>query len=192
MTAVCEDYYHLDLAWLQRRKMLTPGRKSVITWSSCGRRTGAIKIAAAAHAILLVYRTREYGEEWQDVKQLVVFKTTATAFGGRRRWFACPGCAKACRVLYGSGRFLCRRCWRLPYRSQRESPWSRTTSRMQKMRARLGGSANLMEPFPPRPRYMHHRTYQRLWARYISLSRKNTADLAAFAFRLTRRAGIRT
>ena len=130
MTAVCEDYYHLDLAWLQRRRILTPGRKSVVTWSSCGSRTGAIKIAAAEHAILLVYRTREYGEEWQDVKQLVVFKTTATAFGGRRRWFACPGCAKACRVLYGSARFLCRRCWRRPYRSQRESPWSRTTSRI--------------------------------------------------------------
>jgi hypothetical protein len=61
-------------------------------------------MAAAAHAILLVYRTRDYSEEWQDA-----FTSTDTAFGGRRRWFACPGCAKACRVLYGSGRFLCRR-----------------------------------------------------------------------------------
>ena len=79
-------------------------------------------------------------------------------------------------------------------------PTARSASRLgavrraglQKMRARLGGSANLMEPFPPRPRYMHHRTYQRLWARYLSLSRQNTADLAGFLFRLKRRAGIPT
>jgi len=38
MTAVCEDYYHLDLAWLQRRRILTPGRKSVVTWSSWAHR----------------------------------------------------------------------------------------------------------------------------------------------------------
>src|SRR5262245_28420781 len=89
--------------------MLAPGRESVLAWWRCGRRPAWITMAAAAHAILLVYRTRDYGEEWQDAKPIVPFTSTATAFGGRRRWFACPGCAKACRVLYGSGRFLCRR-----------------------------------------------------------------------------------
>ena len=103
MTAVCDDYYHLDLAWLRRRRMLEPGRKSVITWSSCGMRTGSIRIAAVEHAILLVYRTRDYGEEWQDAKQIVPFTSTATAFGGRRRWFACPDARRPDRVLYGSG-----------------------------------------------------------------------------------------
>jgi hypothetical protein len=46
---------------------------------------------------------------------------------------------------------------------------------MHKLRARLDGSASLLEPFPLRPRYMRHRTYQTLQARYMSLSRQNTA-----------------
>jgi hypothetical protein len=189
MTGVCEDYYQLDLAWLRRRKMLTPGRVSVVTWSVGGNQTGAIRIAAQERAILLIYRTRSWGEEWRDAREVVPFITTPTAFGSHRRWFACPRCAKACRVLYGSGRFLCRCCWGLGYRSQRESPWSRTLSRMHKLRARLGGSFNLLEPFPLRPRYMHHRTYQRLRARYMSLSGQSTAHLEGFLFRMKRRVG---
>ena len=94
--------------------------------------------------------------------------------------------------MVGNGRFLCRRCWRLGYRSQLETPLGRTTSRMQKIRTRLGGSANLLEPFPLRPRYMHHRRYQKLRACYLALSEQNTADLVGFLFRLKRRSGIPT
>ncbi len=35
-----------------------------------------------------------------------------------------------------------------------------------KIRGRLGGSANMGEPFPSRPRYMHRRTYQLLRSQY--------------------------
>jgi hypothetical protein len=144
-------------------------------------------------ALLLVYRsTRSRGEAWQHQKQAVPFTTTATAFGGRRRWFAYPQCRRPCRVLFGNDRFLCRRCWGIGYRSQRESGWSRTIGRMHKLRVRLGGSASLLEPFPLRPRYTRHRTYQTLQARYMSLSRQNTADLQGFVSRLKRRIDITT
>jgi hypothetical protein len=192
MTAVCENYLCLDLAWLRRRKMLTPGRRSSVVWSVGGNRVGEIMIVPLEDALLLVYRSRSRGEAWQHQEQVVPFTTTATAFGGRRRWFACPQCARLCRVLFGNGRFLCRRCWGIGYRSQRESPSSRTISRMHKLRARLGGSASLSEPFPLRPRYMRHRTYQTLRARYMSLSRQNTVDLQGFVSRLKRRIGDTT
>ena len=35
--------------------------------------------------------------------------------------------------------------------------------RAQKIRTRLEGSANMMEPFPKRPKGMHHDTYMRLF-----------------------------
>jgi hypothetical protein len=129
MTAVCENYLGLDLAWLRRRKMLTPGRISSVVWS-----VGDIMIVPLEDALPLVYRTRSWGEAWQHQEQVVLFTTTATAFGGRRRWFACPQCARPCRVLFGNGRFLCRRCWDIGYSSHRESRWSRTINRMHKLR----------------------------------------------------------
>jgi hypothetical protein len=48
---------------------------------------------------------------------------------------------------------------------------------------------SLSEPFPLRPRYIHHRKYQTLRARYMSLSRQNTVDLRGFVSRLKRRIG---
>jgi hypothetical protein len=49
----------------------------------------------------------------------------------------------------------------------------------QKIRERLGGSASLMEPFPERPKGMHHTTYWRLFTEYREAERASLAELAA-------------
>ena len=48
----------------------------------------------------------------------------------------------------------------------------------RKIRMRLGGDADLLKPFPPRPRQMHRRTFHRLRARA-------EAALAVSVFRST-------
>jgi hypothetical protein len=48
-------------------------------------------------------------------------------------------------------------------------------SRVQKIRMRLGGSANLLEPFPERPRGMRRSTYYRLLARAMAAQERSIA-----------------
>ena len=75
------------------------------------------------------------------------------------------------------------------YQSQYESGWSRAISRAQKLRSRLHGSADLLEPFPARPKHMRHRTYRRLRALDAWLMGVSTASLAGFVQRLRARIG---
>ncbi len=87
--------------------------------------------------------------------------------GGKRPWFLCPSCGRRCGVLYSLGsRIICRKCGGLTYESQNEPRHFRALRKAQKILGRLGGSANMAEPFPSRPRYMHRRTYQRLRRQY--------------------------
>ena len=87
---------------------------------------------------------------------------TYPRLGGVRWWFLCPrlDCGRRVALLYVAGReFVCRRCLGLTYESQRENRRWRALRRSQKVRMRLGGSANVLTPFPPRPRGMHVSTY---------------------------------
>ena len=97
---------------------------------------------------------------------------TACYLGGHRPWLVCSVycngryCGRRAAVLYGAGElFACRRCYELTYASQRETPLHRGIGQAQKIRMRLGGSANLYEPFPEKPKRMHRRTYLRLRGR---------------------------
>ena len=63
-------------------------------------------------------------------------------------------------------RIICRKCGGLTYESQNEPRHFRALRKAQKIQVMLGGSADVTEPFPSRPRYMHRRTYQRLWRQY--------------------------
>jgi hypothetical protein len=139
MAARCEDFHAIDLASLRRLKA---GHVSSINWSRAGHLTGQISIEVDSQCACLTYRHRQIGGAWQEAREVVSFTETGTCFGGRRRWFECPGCGRPCRMLYGGGRFLCRLCLRLRYASQYESAWGRARIRAQKLRMRLGGSPN--------------------------------------------------
>jgi hypothetical protein len=182
-TERCESYHAIDLARLKRWKLLQPGRSSSLKWSH-----GSVGIMAGDNCVHLVYRHRLAGEPWQQAREVVRFTYTQTRFGGRRRWFECPRCGKACRVLFGSP-FRCRACHGLRYSSQYQSACNRAIGRLQALRMRLGGSGDHIGPFPPRPKHMQTKTYRRLRALDAELWRRTTLGMASDLERLRRRIG---
>ena len=162
--------HSLDVNRLKRKGALTPGKGSSVSWSHGDRRTGSIMILAEERRLVLYYRSRSYGEEWQSVTEPVRLCWTPCHYGGRRPWFVCPGCQRRVGKLYVPGKyFLCRHCYDLAYGSQRDGWSDRRLRKAQNIRMRLGGTANLTEPFPWKPKRMHWRTYDRL---------RNTANSA--------------
>ncbi len=91
-------------------------------------------------------------------------------YGGRRAWLLCPAwdgpapCERRVADLYLTAQgLMCRHCAGLGYRSDHAQPWLSPLSRARKILRSLGGSGDLAEEFPPRPRGMHDVTYRRLY-----------------------------
>ena len=116
----------------------------------------------------------------------------ACNFGGERTWFICPGagCGRRVAVLYGAGRyFLCRHCYELLYESQRENAMYRAIHKAQSIRKRLGGSANMMKPFPEKPKGMHWSTYGRLWWEHHEAEMEQLAGMREWLDRFDKKVG---
>jgi hypothetical protein len=157
----------LDIRSLYRDGLLKPGTRFRSSWSRAGRETGSIGGFVYQNQVILSYRyRRRLGGEWEDLEESVPLEWTPCNFGGERPWFVCPGvvngvrCSRRVAILYGPGKyFLCWYCYDLRYESQREDKKDQALRRAQKIRQRLGGSANMLEQFPERPKGMHHDTY---------------------------------
>src|SRR5215207_707057 len=162
----------LDVRRLHREGLLKPGRLFSWSWLRAGQQVASIGALVEGHdgpeRVVLLFRRRSGpSAEWEDVEEPVEFAWTPCNFGGERPWFICPGagCGQRVAVLYGPGRyFLCQHCYDLSYQSQRDTKMYWALHRAQDIRRRLGGSANMMEPFPEKPKGIHWKTYERhMW-----------------------------
>lgn len=161
----CEHFRSIDLAWMRQQNMLGPGYAGSIQWSRGDDVTASISYRTESTGLRLIYRVQHSDCEQHDVEELIPFTWTATNFGGQRRWFRCPSCLRRSRVIYGGAYFRCRRCHDLNYESQYEAMTFRAASQRHKLRRRLGQSGSLSDPFPPKPKGMHWKTYERLQTR---------------------------
>jgi hypothetical protein len=160
-----ETYRSIDVRWLKREGMLSLGANRRITWSRGGEITGSINVRSEPDRVILDYRQRDHGGEWQAENYPVNLTTTPCHIGGERTWFLCParGCGQRVAVIYGGGIFACRKCYRLAYPSQREDPADRAVRRADRLRARLGWPGGVLEGAGwGKPKGMHWRTYERL------------------------------
>lgn len=157
-------YLQLDVRWLHRNGYLIPGRIGSVQWSRRGEPFASINVRAVQDRVILSYSHRADGEERTNEQYPVRIEQTRCNYGGTRVWFVCParGCSRRVAVLYGGRIFACRHCHKLAYDSQRESSYLRALHKAQAIRMRLGGSASMYDPFPPKPKGMHYQTYERL------------------------------
>jgi hypothetical protein len=186
------DYRQLDIRRWQRQGRLVAG-SFYLFWA------GGASIKVEVHdlaerfpalppsrelLLVLEYTYRHAGGAPVDVRQPVFLEWTPCHYGGERPWFRCSadGCGRRVALLYGAGKyFACRRCCRLVYQSQREDEYQRHLTRANAIRRRLGGGSDALGGFPPKPKGMHWRTYDRLLRECAAAER--AAD-AAFWVRL--------
>lgn len=154
--------FRLDVNSLNKSGALIPGSYCNSTWTRGAEQVGDINISATGDGVTLLYRSRIGNGEWTDHRERVPVSWEPCRFGGKRPFFHCPNCTQRVLQLFGIGRYLCRHCHKLTYRSQREPAYGRYIMRAQKIRETLGGSANLSEAFPMKPKGMHWDTYSRL------------------------------
>ncbi len=161
-----ESLLRLDVRRLHRYGQLQPGRRDSSSWLRNGKPSGSISHRAVgygsrAKALVLEYRLTTNGQI-EEVEQRVWLAWTPCNYGGARPWLLCPRCGRRVAILYAGHRFYCRRCHDLAYSSTRESVIDRGIYKAQAIRKRLGGSGDLTQPFPPKPKGMHWHTYYRL------------------------------
>jgi hypothetical protein len=162
----------LDVRWLARQGYLPASgefRAGLVSWSRRGEvfaNIGWRSDGREPDVLVLEFRARKPGEAWRDVEQRVALDRTACAYGGTRPWFLCPRCGARCAVLWSlAGYFCCRGCNGLAYSSTRESAAERCLRRADTLQKRLGNPRpSSAWDWPPKPKGMHRRTYDRLIA----------------------------
>lgn len=160
------NYRSLDVRRLQRERMLTPGHAFKWQWTRDGKAVASVQMQVEVNCLILEYRTRINGGDWQPMEYPVYLERTACNYGGQRAWFLCPatGCGRRVAKLFigGSGIFACRHCYHLAYACQRENDDSRATRRADKIRERLGWEPGILNGHGWKPKGMHWTTFWRL------------------------------
>jgi hypothetical protein len=160
-----DDYRSIDVRSWQRDGYLVPGQYLNWQWSINGEKVAAISVKVETGQLRLIYSFRRNGDDWESLNYPVRLQTTSCNYGGVRYWFTCPvaGCGRRVALLYLGGKiFACRHCYRLAYKSQRESMDDRAHKRANKIRDKLNWPRGILNPTGDKPKGMHWTTYCRL------------------------------
>jgi len=65
----------------------------------------------------------------------------------------------------------------------------RALHRAQKIRERLGGSTNMIDTFPEKPKGMHCRTYERLWREHHEAEMEQLIGMSVWLDKLEKKIG---
>ena len=158
-----DDHISVDIRRWKREGLLIPGNWFSWQWSVNGEVTASIHIQVEQNRVVLHYRQRVHGGDWQDVKEPINLTYTDCHYGSKRVWFSCPACGRRAAKLYSQvPYFVCRQCCDLPYQSQGETRADRILRKARKKRRKLDADMNLTMPVLDKPKGMHWKTFERL------------------------------
>lgn len=158
----------LDVNKMHREGCLSEGWRGNWQWSRNGEVLSKIGMRTEQKRIVLDYRVRLAGEDWEPVTLPVKITYVDCNFGGHRPFYLCPGiingkhCGRRVGKLFAGGRyFLCRHCYQIAYASQSEPRYDRMLRRANKLRMALGGEPGTANWIAQKPKGMWQRTYHR-------------------------------
>ncbi|KIN79616.1 hypothetical protein [Sulfitobacter mediterraneus] len=165
---IAEQCKSLDVNRFHRDGCLRPGSSGNWVWSRDGEEVERINYRAEERRLVLDYKVRVYGGDWEPISQPIRITHVDCNYGNKRPYFMCPGvvngrhCGRRVGKLFSGGRyFLCRHCYRIAYASQSEARYDRMLRRANKLRMALGGEPGTAYLIALKPKGMWQRTYQR-------------------------------
>lgn len=156
-------YQQIHVRLWQRDGLLKPGSSTSHEWKRNNQTIKGYFASVEADYVTFFYGYWK-GGKWQTSDCRISIERTGCHYGGSRVWFRCPiaSCGRRVAILYFGAGLACRHCLQLAYPSQRKTDGYRGLERAQTIRTRLGGSPDLMKPFPKKPKGMHLKTYMQL------------------------------
>ena len=132
----------IDVREWHQQGRLQSGQQFSWSWTCGGKSAGSISERVESAAVVLRYRSCSSGSsECKAIEQRVPISLTTCRLGGVRPWFICPVycdsryCGRRAAILYCAGDLLaCRRCYRLLYASQQQTPLHRALEQARKIR----------------------------------------------------------
>jgi hypothetical protein len=159
------DYlYSIDVRAWRRDGLLTTDRRYTFRWHESQTVIVTMNATVDSDSIFLDITCDGGVSDSLHDSQYISLSWTECHFGGERPWFRCPvrGCWNRVAILYFAGTFACRECCNLAYASQRQSPNTRASNRVNKIREKLGWQPGFLNGVEWKPKGMHWKTFGRL------------------------------
>jgi hypothetical protein len=159
-----DHLYSIDVRTWRRIGLLATDRMFTIRWHENQATIVTMKVTVGGDSIWTEITCDGDLNDSPHQHQYIQLTWTECHFGGERPWFQCPvrGCWNRVAILYFAGTFACRECCNLAYASQRQSPNTRASNRVNKTRAKLGWKPGFLNGVEWKPKGMHWDTFGRL------------------------------
>lgn len=170
MRTLTTECTKIAVSHVREGNITTNGVTATMSWNN----GNSVCLEGQGNAFLIRYTTGA-GERLQRHCDRIGYRWTPCHFGGFRLYLVCPHCQRQCMAVYGAAPFACRKCHDLAYPSETTSGAYRLYDTGQAIANKMAGRfVTLDEPFPDRPKGMHHKTYaakKAKWARMTNPAR---------------------